>query len=479
MSALAHTSALSSNLEVSRIIGGLWQVADQERTGTTLDLSTAAEQMNHYVQNGITTFDMADHYGSAELIAGSFNKGYSGAQFLTKWVPEPGTASRDRVRSAIEQSLQRMHTDSLHLLQFHAWNYADPRWLDNLFWLQELQEEGLIRNLGVTNFDSAHLHMALCSGIKIVSNQVSYSLIDQRAAQGLSQLCQEFQVKLLAFGTLAGGFLSEKCLDQSEPSDLTTWSQMKYKRFIDTAGGWERFQKVLATLNTLALEKDCTIANLATRYILEDPAVAAVIIGIRLGERNHSEENLKILNLELLPGERQRIRESIAQLDPIPGDCGDEYRKPPYLTASGDLSDHIASLPPPYAIEQKASGVKVFTGTVWEETAGFCRAHRQGNRILISGTTATHGDRPIGGSDPMAQTHFVIDKIEGVLQSLGASLEQVIRTRVYVSRMEDWQAVAKVHGQRFAHIQPANTLIRADLIGDEYLVEIEAEAEII
>ena len=110
--------------------------------------------------------------------------------------------------------------------------------------------------------------------------------------------------------------------------------------------------------------------------------------------------------------------------------------------------------------------------------AGFSRAVRVGNRVLVSGTTATHGSRPIGGNDPAAQTHFVIDKIEGSLRSLGARLEQVVRTRVYVRRADDWEAVARAHGERFGRIQPANTLIVADLIGDEYLVEMEAEAEV-
>jgi enamine deaminase RidA (YjgF/YER057c/UK114 family) len=99
-----------------------------------------------------------------------------------------------------------------------------------------------------------------------------------------------------------------------------------------------------------------------------------------------------------------------------------------------------------------------------------------GNRIMISGTTATHGNRAIGGQDPAAQAHFVIDKIEGALQSLGGKLEHVVRTRVYIKNMADWETIARVHGERFREIQPANTMIRADLIGDEYLVEMEAEA---
>ncbi len=101
---------------------------------------------------------------------------------------------------------------------------------------------------------------------------------------------------------------------------------------------------------------------------------------------------------------------------------------------------------------------------------------RCGDRILISGTTATHGDRVIGGDDPASQAIFIIDKIEGALQSLGATLEDVVRTRTYVKNMKYWQAVAQVHGRRFRGILPANTLVSADIIGTQYLVEIEAEA---
>ena len=118
------------------------------------------------------------------------------------------------------------------------------------------------------------------------------------------------------------------------------------------------------------------------------------------------------------------------------------------------------------------------SGTTWEGIAGFSRAVRQGRRVLVSGTTATMGERVMGGGDPAAQAHFVIDKIEGALQSLGATLADVIRTRVYVRNIADWEVVARAHGARFSTIQPANTLVAAALVGDEYLVEIEAEAEV-
>ena len=88
---------------------------------------------------------------------------------------------------------------------------------------------------------------------------------------------------------------------------------------------------------------------------------------------------------------------------------------------------------------------------------------------------AKHG---VVNADAAAQAHFVIDKIDGSLRSLGARLQDVVRTRVFVRRGSDWEAVARAHGERFGSIQPANTLVVAELIGDEYLVEIEAEAEL-
>ena len=108
--------------------------------------------------------------------------------------------------------------------------------------------------------------------------------------------------------------------------------------------------------------------------------------------------------------------------------------------------------------------------------AGYCRAVRTGNNIQVSGTTATHGSKLVGGNDPAAQTHFIIDKIEGALQSAGAGLEHVVRTRIFINNTSIWEAVARAHGERFGHIMPANTMVEAKMIGEEYLVEIEADA---
>ncbi len=475
-------SQLAPGLRVSKVLTGLWQIADLERHGKPLDPVATAQHLWNYFNAGLTTFDMADHYGSAELITGHFRQQLSSpeeVQLFTKWVPEPGDTSREKVRQAVERALQRMQMECLDLMQYHAWNYADPRWLDELYWLQELREEGLIRHIGLTNFDTAHLRLVLHSGIKVVSNQVCYSLLDQRAAGEMTKLCLAHNVNLLAFGTLAGGLLSEKWLDQADRAieHMETWSQMKYRRFIEVAGGWQKFQPLLRVIQIVAKKHGVSIANVASRYIMEQPAVGGIIIGASLGKSEYIERNLALFDFQLDREDHQRIATSLETLSPIPGDCGDEYRKPPFLTASGDLSHHIEKLPAPYPVTQMNNNrSKALSGTVWEDQAGFSRAVRINDRILVSGSTATHGTKAIGGNDPAAQMHFVIDKIEGAVQSLGGQLEDVVRTRIFIQNMDDWEPIARAHGQRFKDIQPANTMIRADIIGEEYLVEMEAEA---
>ena len=119
----------------------------------------------------------------------------------------------------------------------------------------------------------------------------------------------------------------------------------------------------------------------------------------------------------------------------------------------------------------------VSTGTIWEQRYGYCRAVRYGERILVAGTTATDADGElVGRGDATAQARFIFEKIEKAIEALGGRMADVVRTRIYVSDMAHWEAVAAVHGERFSDIRPVNTLVEARLVGEEYLVEIEAEA---
>ena len=471
---------LSESLRISQAVTGLWQIADMERDGRRLELTQLSTAMLPYVEAGLTSFDMADHYGSAEDIVGIYRKAHSQdkpVQLFTKWVPEPGPVSKTTVRTAVERSLKRMQSEQLDLLQFHTWTYSDPSWLDCLFYLQELKDEGLIANLGLTNFNAAHLGIVLNSGIDVISNQVCFSLLDTRAKNDMTEMCLKHDVKILAYGTVAGGLLTEKWLGQAEPKlEEGTWSQMKYKRFINEVGGWDLFQNLLVTLDNIAKQNQVSMATVASRYILDHTAVGAVIIGARLGASEHIQDTIKLFEFELDNAATASIDASIADLTMLPNDCGDEYRQEPFLTASGDLSHHLESFPKPYQAIESKNRQLVLSGTSWESIAGFCRATRIDNRIIISGTTSTHIDKVIGGNDAAAQTHFVIDKLEAALISLDSKLEHVVKTRIYVKNIDDWEDVARTHGNRFKNILPANTLVQANLVGDDYLVEIEAEA---
>jgi enamine deaminase RidA (YjgF/YER057c/UK114 family) len=119
----------------------------------------------------------------------------------------------------------------------------------------------------------------------------------------------------------------------------------------------------------------------------------------------------------------------------------------------------------------------VSSGTHWEALAGYSRAVRVGNIIHVAGTTATDEQgQVVGGEDPAAQARYALQKIERAIQALDGQRSDVVRTRIFVSDIAHWEAVARVHGEFFADIRPVNTLVEARLVGPRYLVEIEAEA---
>jgi aryl-alcohol dehydrogenase-like predicted oxidoreductase/enamine deaminase RidA (YjgF/YER057c/UK114 family) len=389
--------------------------------------------------------------------------------------------SPEAVRAGIAERLERLGVASIDLLQLHWWMFEHPGYIDAMKELEALRAEGRIRHIGLTNFDTDHLRVLVKHGFPIVSNQVSFSLLDRRAAEDMSAFCVANGVRLLAYGTLAGGFLTDRWVGAPEPVSIADWSKSKYKRFIDTIGGWSTLQTILDALAGVARGHGVSVANVATRWVLEQPAVAAVIVGARLGEREHRADNAALFSFALDEDDRARIDDALAGAGRIPGDCGDEYRRPPFLTASGDLSDHLERLPPVYTavpVDGRPDRLRIDSGSVWEPLCGYSRAVRVGDRILVSGTTATHGaGEVVCPGDVHGQTVYVLDKIAASLASLGGTLADVVRTRVYLRDAAQWEPVARVHGRYFGKVRPANTLLEiARLVGEEYAVEIEAEA---
>ncbi|MGG6293194.1 aldo/keto reductase [Leptolyngbya sp. AN02str] len=329
---------LAPDLEICRILNGMWQVSGAHGR---IDPSKAIPSMFDYLNAGFTTWDLADHYGPAEDFIGEFRQQLAAQQgpealtqlqALTKWVPRPGTMTRRVVEENIERSLRRMNTPCLDLLQFHWWEYRDRNYLTALQHMADLQSEGKIKHLALTNFDTEHLAIILDAGIQVVSNQVQYSLVDRRPQVQMAKLCEERGVKLLTYGTLCGGLLSERYVNQPEPrgTELDTVSLRKYKNMVDGWGGWSLFQELLTTLQAIAQQHQVSIANVAVRYLLEQPAVAGVIVGARLGIAQHREDNARVFNFSLSRENYEQIETILNRsrnLFELIGDCGDEYRR--------------------------------------------------------------------------------------------------------------------------------------------------------
>lgn len=327
-------------LEICRVINGMWQTSGG---WGKIDPNAAVDAMLRHADAGFTTFDMADIYGPAEDIYGMFinkvrrERGEElafGIQGLTKWVPRPMKMTRAYVEGSIDRSRKRMDVKALDMLQFHWWDYANDGYLDALKHLTDLKEEGKIKTLALTNFDTKRLHIILDNQIPIVSNQVQYSVVDTRPQKRMAELCQHSGVKLITYGTVMGGLLSEKFLG-ANPSipfmgpSLSTPSLNKYKQMVDQWGGWNLFQELLRTLKTISAKHGVSIPAVAVKYVLNQPEVAGSMIGVRLGLSEHLEESRRIFEFQLdQEDEADIIAVSMKGKDlmKLIGDCGDEYR---------------------------------------------------------------------------------------------------------------------------------------------------------
>jgi aryl-alcohol dehydrogenase-like predicted oxidoreductase len=327
----------TDDMTICRVLNGMWQVSGAHGR---IDPERAIAEMFEYHAARFTTWDLADHYGPAEDLIGEYRRRFSarfGAprldeiQAFTKWVPRPGPMTRRVVEDAINRSLKRMNVERLDLIQFHWWDYDAPNYLDALKHMADLQREGKIRHLALTNFDTERLKIITDNGIRVVSNQVQYSLVDMRPDVKMAAYCREHGITLLTYGTVLGGLLSEKYLGRAEPgrSELNTASLQKYKNMIDAWGGWSLFQQLLAALKSIADKHHVSIANVGVRYILDRPAVAGVIVGTRLSVAEHIADNARVFDFSLDDDDRSMVEAVLSKsrdLMKLIGDCGDEYR---------------------------------------------------------------------------------------------------------------------------------------------------------
>jgi aryl-alcohol dehydrogenase-like predicted oxidoreductase len=319
---------LSPGYEISRVIRGGWQLSGSHSATVSDD---PAGDMIAFADAGITTFDCADIYTGVEELIGAFRARYRdqrGQQALdrirvhTKFVPDLDILpriSKPYVEGVIDTSLKRLGMERLDLVQFHWWNYAVPRWLEAARWLEELRQAGKIDKIGGTNFDTQHMVEMIESGVPIASMQVQYSLLDRRPRKTMVAAALKHNVALLCYGTIAGGFLSEKWLGAPEPTGtMENRSLTKYRLIIEDFGGWDLFQALLRTLRDIARQHDSDIATVASAAALEWPGVAAVIVGAR--NRSHLPANLAISDLVLTAEDRARIDQVLGASRELDGD---------------------------------------------------------------------------------------------------------------------------------------------------------------
>jgi aryl-alcohol dehydrogenase-like predicted oxidoreductase len=359
-----ETLELAPGYIVSRIAKGHWQLA--ARHGPARSVDDAVDDMRRFVEAGITAFDCADHYVGVEDAIGVFRQRHPSlarqVRVSTKVVPDQQTLQRLRkadLEAIVDTSLRRLGVERLDLAQFHWWDYDVPGCTQAMLWLQELQQAGKIAHLGITNFDTAHVQAMLDAGVRLLTHQVQYSLMDLRPARGrdedlrragiraqaangapsargeppgepsmaaatgptMTALCQAHGIHLLCYGTVAGGFLSERWLGQPSPMPpYPNRSLVKYRLIIEEFGGWDAFQRLLQALQRIAVRHGVDIATVATRWVLDRPQVALALVGAR--DASHLGANLAVFGLQLDPEERAQLD---ALADAATGPLGDCY----------------------------------------------------------------------------------------------------------------------------------------------------------
>jgi aryl-alcohol dehydrogenase-like predicted oxidoreductase len=325
-----ETTDLRPGHTISRVIRGGWQLAGDHGP---VDRAQAIRDMEAFVDAGLFTFDCADIYTGVEEMIGDFiadlraRRGASVADRVcvhTKLVPDLTRLADlrpDEVTAIVDRSLQRLRIDQLDLVQFFWWDLSQGNAVESLEVLKDLRKEGKIKTLGTTNWDRQAMQRFVDAGFDIASAQVQYSVLDRRPANGLVDWAAKNDMQLICYGTLAGGFLTEKWLDQPDPGfEFENRSLIKYRLIIDEFGPWERFQSLLRALKAVGDKYRVSLSAIATRWVLDQPQVAAAIVGARYAR--HLPQTLQTFECALAPDDYAIIS---AVLDQADGPKGDVY----------------------------------------------------------------------------------------------------------------------------------------------------------
>lgn len=316
---------LAPGYSISRLIHGGWQFSSGHRLGGD-GVDDAVDVLMESAEMGITTFDCADIYTGVEELYGRFlarwktTSATTPIQIHTKLVPDYSElehVDRKYVRGIVERSLTRLGVERLDLVQYYWWRDDVPGLEETGIWLSELQQEGKIRLVGVTNLDGPRMQSVFDAGVSLAVNQVQYSVLDRRAEGELRDVGAATGTKLVGFGALAGGFLTDRWLAQPDPGSHDNRSLTKYRLIIDEFGGWDPYQELLAEMAAIGRSHGVETSAVAIRFVLDQPGVAAVISGAtRSGQMAR---NSVAFDFTLSPRDHERIRR---HTDRAPGPVG-------------------------------------------------------------------------------------------------------------------------------------------------------------
>jgi len=318
---------LTKGYEISPVIKGGWQLSSGHSLNTKIEDEQAISDTVAFVEAGISTLDFGDIYtGVEELIGKAVNRltNRDLVQLHTKYVPNENFLHDfdcSDVETIVDRSLSRLGVDQVDLVQFHWWKYEANNYLVAMEELFKLKAAGKIRHVGITNFDLPHVKEFVEAGFKPASIQLQYSILDRRPENGLVDYCIEHDIGILCYGTVAGGFFSEKFLGAPEPKSVETRSNVKYQLIIEEFGGWPLFQKLLRTLKEIADSHETDIATISSAYTLSRPGVKGVIVGAR--NVSHLQSNLKIPEIAFTGNELAVISNIISEAK---GPEGDVYQ---------------------------------------------------------------------------------------------------------------------------------------------------------
>lgn len=317
--------AIAPGYDVPPIIAGAWQLSEGH-SARAVDRDALFAAWDLLAAHGCDTLDCADIYTGVESLIGDYRAARPGrrVQVHTKFVPDrDALADVDRayVTRIIDRSLTRLRTDALDLVQFHWWRYDVPGMVDVAGYLNDLRAAGKIRHLALTNTDTVHTRALLDAAIPLVATQVQFSVLDRRPAAQLAPLAVERGLKLLCYGSVAGGFLNDAWRGAASPAAaLENRSLVKYRLVIDDCGGWAALQRLLDALHDIAAKHNVGIANVAQRWVLDQPGTGAVIVGFR--SETSARRTIDTLGLTLTADDHRQLS---AVLDSMPIPTGDVY----------------------------------------------------------------------------------------------------------------------------------------------------------